>query len=264
MQHVYERISIIGVWLLVALAAPLTAQWRSASMAGSTPMPSVLDPQPRDYWIGFEAGVNINMHSGDFVTPVCDCFFADGDGKGVLAGVEGGVFLTKRLALALKVTYHDMRAEYSHKYFKPTTIMPDNIVVPLEYENKNDLRLAYVTVNPVIQVYPLKRLYIFAGPAVGIRAGHSYKYTKRLIDENYVFAANQTPVIDVNDDSGELPDMKSLRVDLRAGIGCNLVLGRQVWFSPEVSYNYAITTISNDDNWYANAIHIAGVLKVLF
>jgi hypothetical protein len=132
----------------------------------------------------------------------------------------------------------------------------------LEYRRELSVKLAYFTLSPMIELFPVGGLYVMAGPSVGVRVTSTQEYTKSLTDENYEFVPNDDVSIRVDKDSGDIPEAESLRLDLRAGIGYNLRLSKHVSFAPEVSYIYPLTNISTDDDWSASAIHLVGVLKI--
>ncbi|MDT8324138.1 MAG: hypothetical protein RRA94_08510 [Bacteroidota bacterium] len=245
--------------LLHAAATPAGAQFRSAMH--SAPPPSVLHPAPSNWWIGPMAGANLNTHSGDFTTDFCDCDFEDGSGAGLSVGLEVGHYLSSTFAVALKAVYSDLRADYSYQILEDAEVIDEGLVEDVLFERRNTVILGYFMLHPVLQLHPVNWLYLFAGPAVGVKTTATQEYTKVVTDERFAFELGDGDTRIVSRDTGELPRAESLRADLRIGIGANLRLSRSILFAPEASFGYPITTISDDDNWSAQAFHLIGILK---
>lgn len=258
----FPRFFSLAALLLVlcGTATPSVAQFRSGMQ--SAPPPSVLHPAPSRWWIGPQAGANLTTHSGDFVTDFCDCGFEDGAGTGLSLGFEVGHYLSNTFAVALKAVYSDLRGDYSYQLLEDAEVKDEGLVEDVLFERRNTVILGYFMIHPVLQLHPLNGLYLFAGPAVGVRTTATQEYTKVVVDERFEYELGDAESRIVSRDTGELPRAESLRADLRVGIGANLRIGRSVLFSPEASYGYPLTTISDDDNWSAEAIHLIGVFKI--
>lgn len=228
---------------------------------GSAPPPDVLHPAPSQWWIGPQIGVNLNTHEGEYFTDFCECAFKDGSGTGLTAGVEIGHMLAPWLGVALKLVYNDLQAQYEYPIRLPTTTEDDEII-DVNYMRELDVRLGYILLHPVVQIQPLPFIYLFAGPAIGIRTTAKHDYTLRINDPGVEFLYTGLDEHLVKEDSGEIPNAESFRADVRAGLGLNLGIGRGLRLAPEVSYGIPLTTIADDDDWKAAAIHITAVLKI--
>lgn len=235
--------------------------------AESAPMPDVLGPAPVIWDLGLQLGMNLNQHTGDFQTQICNCTFANGSGKGVLLGAELSHKFNDDVGFAFKFLYDDKRATYDRRTREETLVLVVDesgkfvsTQLPLDYNNIADVRFSYAVFNPVIEIFPLWGLYILAGPAVGIRLKSTYEYKKSFVDPGYYFIDNDQPENTI--ESADIPGSESIRIDIRAGLGYNLKLSRTAYFAPEVSFDYPISKISSDDNWFARALHVVGVLKI--
>lgn len=257
-MRILRFISHIMLPLLLFTASTAQAQFRSEVSA--SPPPSVLHPAPSLWWIGPQIGASINMHAGPFFTEFCQCSFEDGEGLGVGLGIELGHEFSPGLAIAVKLLYNDLRADYSY-IIRRETLLETGEVVELDHERSNNIEIAYFMLHPALQYHLFPGFYLFAGPAIGINAIAEQTYTLRITDDRYeiAFGGGDERVIDV--DSGEIEDKESLRVDVRAGLGFNIRLARSFLFAPEVSYGMPITTIASADEWKASALHIIGVFK---
>ncbi len=247
--------------LLVVLGSSEEAAAQFRSGMQSPPPPSVLHPAPSQWWIGPLAGANLNTHSGDFLTDYCQCSFEDGSGTGLSIGLEIGHFLSPSIAVALKLIYSDLRADYAYQLLEDAEVEGEGIVPDVLFERRNTVVIGYFMLHPVLQFHPVQGLYLFAGPAIGVNTAATQEYTKQVVDERFEFRLGDPDTRLVDKDSGDLPRAESLRADLRFGAGANIPLSRSIVFSPEVSYGYPLTTISDDDNWTAEAIHLIGVFK---
>jgi hypothetical protein len=249
-----------GILLAAGLVLSAPASHAQFSFQNAPP-PDVLHPAPSRWWIGPQLGVNLNTHGGDYFTDFCECSFKDGTGTGLTAGVEIGHMLSPWLGMALKLVYNDLQAQYSSPIRLPSKTVDDEIF-DVDYTRELDVRLGYLMLNPVIQVQPFPFLYLFAGPAIGIRTTAKQDYTLRISDPTVEFEYTRLDEKLITDDSGEIPNAESLRADLRAGLGLNFRIGRGLRLAPEVSYGIPLTTIADDDDWKASAIHLTAVLKI--
>ncbi|MFZ1729975.1 MAG: hypothetical protein WBQ23_01960 [Bacteroidota bacterium] len=247
------------VMLFLAVAPRVHAQFRSDMQAA--PPPGVLSPDPSQWWIGPQIGINVVSHTGDFVSDFCKCSFENGSGLGISAGLEFGHMLSSVFGIAAKVVYSDMSADFSYLITQPTILIPSGETVDADHERKTVVKLGYFMINPVLQLYPFPSFYVFAGPAFGVKTTGNRTYTLTIVDERYYFGIGDPDSRIIEIDSGEIPEAEGMRTDLRAGLGANIRLGRKFLFSPEVSYNMPLSNISSDDNWKAEAIHIMGVFK---
>ncbi len=258
------RGTVAAILLLLFFSLPTNralSQWSMQAM----PPPDVLNPTPSAWWWGPQIGVNLNTHEGEFFTKFCECSFKDGSGVGITAGVEVGHMLSPGLGIAVKLLYNDLQAQYSNRVIESTQVVdrddPSKYeFLDIEWERKNDVKLGYFMLHPVLQLYPMHWLYVFAGPAIGIKTTATQSYSK-IPDEQFEILVGDPNVRVVTEDSGPIPDAASTRADLRAGLGLNIRLGRSIRIAPEVSYGLPLTTISDDDDWKAQAIHATAVLK---
>jgi hypothetical protein len=252
-------VSAFVVCLYLVAVPGVQAQFRTEFQAA--PPPGVLSPDPSVWWIGPQLGINIVSHKGDFVSDFCQCSFENGSGIGVSAGFEFGHMLSPVFGIAAKVIYSNMSADYSYIINRLALLLPDDEWVLADFERKNEVRLGYFMINPVLQFHPVPAFYLFAGPAIGVKTAGNRTYTLTVVDERYFWGLGDPTTKIVEQDSREIPEVEGTRVDLRAGLGANIRFGRKFLFSPEVSYNMPLSKISSDDNWKAEAIHIIGVFK---
>ncbi len=250
------------ILLLLAVAVEYGhAQYRSG-FAPSAP-PSVLHPAPSRWWIGPQLGAGLNSQRGDFITDFCDCPFEDGSGVGFSAGVELGHFLSDKFAVALKAVHNDFRADYSYSVILPAYVVDEegnSELLDVEHIRSNTVVLSYLMLNPVLQFFPFGGLYVSVGPGLGINTTATQEYALEFSDEFLIFVGDPERRV-IERDSGELPDANGFRADLRVGAGYNIRLARSIVFAPEVSYVYPLTRIGEDDNWFAESIHLIGVFK---
>ena len=260
MRPIFDLRSI--VFALVLLAIPLGRA--CAQFAAAPPlMPDVLNPTPKYWYIAPLLGVNSNMHNGDFLPAYCDqCKFADGTGTALMVGLQLEHLPTPDYGFAVKLLYDDKSAIYTQAMPSVQRLATDLSTVTVAVERTMDAKLAYLVINPVFEIFPLKHLYIFAGPGIGIPMTNEYSVKERMLDPNFAYVESGSNEVQLGQTEWtEIPGLKSPRIDIRAGIGYNLKLSRSVILAPELSYEYAITTISDDDNWKASAMHGVVVLK---
>ncbi len=261
-----KSLLLFSVTIMIALTA-LTVDYAEAQFHAPAPAPplppDVLGPAPRVWWFGPLIGVNLVEHSGDYTTGFCDCTFSDGSGTGFTIGAELGHMFNPQWGFAVKLFYDDMQAQYSNQVIEMATVKNESEKVQANFERNLDMRLSYFVLNPMLHFYPFGGLYLMAGPGIGFASTSTIEYTKTILDDQFIYDRNLKETAVIDRDSGDIPDVNSLRLDIRAGIGYALRLGRNITFAPEVTYNFPLTTISSsNDDWKASAINITGVLRI--
>ncbi|MAT39207.1 MAG: hypothetical protein CL946_06355 [Ectothiorhodospiraceae bacterium] len=253
--------------LLFVLNGQSAAQVFHAEPKQPAPPPAVLFPEPTYWFLGIIAGVNINQHEGDFITRSCERRFFEASGTGIHVGLQLEHMLEPYLGVAVKVLYNSFDADGVTFAPKVPTKVVDEATgteseLPLDLEYTSNVTLGYVTVNPVLELFPIGGLYLFGGPAVGLRVTSTYDCFARIVEPGFVFVSTGTETAENEQGVIDVPSAEGIRLDVRGGIGCNLRLGKKVTFAPEVSYIFPLTLISDDDDWKANAISAVAVLKI--
>jgi len=270
-QIVFFLIFFFSVW-----ATPLQAQFYT--MANFPMPPDVLSPQPKQWWIGPQLGVNINAHNGGFITDYCNCEFKNGKGNGLTLGVEFGKKPEPWFAYGVRILYSAYQAKFNNFITELSMVLEvdengNPVGGPIEenvlFERTNEVKLSYLIVNPMVQLYPLGGLYIMAGPGLGFTMKKDATYTKTIVPEGYTFYTAGNPdsptSFVVEEDSGNIRDTKTMRLDLRIGLGYNVRLGEDVDLAPEIAYDLPLTEISSAfPGWNVNSIHLSAILKIFF
>ncbi len=236
---------------------------RSAAFPQPPPRPDVLGPSPIIWRLGIDLGLNMNSLKGSYSTPACDCIFENGSGKGALWGAELSRMFSENWGVALKLLVDDMRGTVTKDSTKQYVVwdqQTDQITSALiSHERTLDTRLTYLVLNPMLQLYPFGGLYLMAGPAVGIRVIATTEMREKILDDRYTFVNGLSE--NTIEPATDIPSSEAIRLDLRAGIGYNLKLGRTVIFAPEVSFAYPLSNISSRSDWLVSTFRIVGVLK---
>ncbi len=230
--------------------------------------PDVLHPDPSRWWIGPQIGVNLNTHPGTF-RPYCDeCSFSDGSGAGVLLGLQLEHAVAPAVHVTAKLLYDNKSADYTA--LTPQRLSDVKVVETGEYvqeyvnyERSSSVVLSYLMLHLAAQVYPFGGFYVFAGPAVGIPLDATYNVREKIMDPGYVYPRTDLTEEDIEPVTNldRVTTLESPRLDLRAGIGYDLPIGRSVLLSPEVSYGLPLTDIASFSGWKAETIHLVVVLK---
>ncbi|MDH7514967.1 MAG: hypothetical protein QHI48_03700 [Bacteroidota bacterium] len=244
---------------IFAFSLTLRAQY-AFSLA---PPPDVLSPEPRPWMLGVIVGADMNRHRGDFLPECEECSFHDGSGTGILAGLQVERILPPSLGVALRVLYDDYRASYTETLTGQRRQVSDGTFATIDVERTMDVELPYLTVNPSVELFMFRNLYLFAGPAVGFPLRSRYRVVERLLDESFVYyETNTNEKVIGREVWTAVPDETALRFDIRAGIGFNVKVGRSVILAPQAMYAYPLTTISSSDkDWKSESFSAALVLK---
>jgi hypothetical protein len=253
--------------LMLGAAMPAMAQWRESF--APEPMPDVLTPEPRRWFFGLFGGLNLNEHPGTFKPDSCaECIFSDGSGKGAFFGLQIEYKPRPFIGLSVKAAFDDKRADYSRPLpgrkrvvIDATTGQTDSNVV-LDFERTSTVYLSYFMINPMVELFPVKNLYVMGGVAFGFPIRKNYQIKERVLDPNFTFRETGTNELTVRDAAtAEVLDVKS-RIDARVGAGYNIPLSPMVSLSPEVIYEFPLSTITSAAGWEAKSLHLLAVLKL--
>ena len=257
----------IGIVLLLSAVPALQSQW--LSQAAPEPLPDVLSPEPRRFFLGFFAGVNVNEHPGTFKPDQCDeCIFSDGSGKGAFLGAQIEYHFLPYAGVALKLALDDKRADYTTPLpgrkrilIDPNTNLADSNSI-LDFERTSSVFLSYITINPMVMLIPLRNVYLMGGIALGVPVKKNYSVKERPLDPNLTyFSSGTSEVVLADEASSEVPDVKT-RLDARVGAGYNIRLSPVVLLAPEVIYDIPLSTIAAEPTWKAQTLHLLAVLKI--
>lgn len=220
MKLLFDR--LLPILLITCFGATaLQAQYRETAELPASPPPSVLFPEPTYWYLGFFAGSDINRHSGDFYTVLCNRVFNDAKGNGVTLGAQLEHVLSPSFRWALRVGYNDFSAKASTFVPNVPTLFNDNHVENVDHTYQGDIKLGYISVSPMIEYTPFGGLYLVAGPSVGFLLKGTYQ-CQDVVPDSLAFDLNQSTTR--GEDYIDIPGALKIRADIRVGIGYNLRL----------------------------------------
>lgn len=195
--------------------------------------------------VGFYGGMNFNMNKFKYEMKNIDrteVFTAPN------FGLIGSYCLSDYFTFSLRVGYNSMR----EKVFIKNMSLYDFQGNRINAKEYSDYHLSFLEITPIVEInniLPLKNLYFSAGIEFGIPLEKNY-------DMIYSY--------DVADISQKNMNFEIDKVNMRfaavLGLGYHWEISNKITISPEISYRYAFTDISNEffnDVWRLNQFRIS-------
>jgi len=201
-------------------------------------------PQPK-WWFGGSATANINQYNG--TTQILTDSMSTPNPFHRGSGVEPSV--------ALGIEYRPNRwwGWMLYTGFDERGGKWNDQVMPCGQPGHLSTTLSYITIEPSLRYAPMGgRLYLFAGPRVGLNIDKSFEYS---IDDKI-------------DTSGEFSKINSTVVSAQVGIGYDFHLSKetdptQVDLSPFVSFHpYFGQEPRSVENWAVTTVRAGLILKI--
>ncbi|MCB2204374.1 PorT family protein [bacterium] len=216
---------------------------------------------PGSVAIGIVGGGNYNLGvSGPRAD--CNCEYDNGDGAGYHAGLQLDFFINRYLGLRLEGLFQDHSTEYITNR-NAEMIAIDGSTVPVEFEQRSDVALQYITTSfSALWFTGAGGLYFIAGASAGFYTTGTLTEEIYLKTEGYTFPSSGTNKMVYKD--GALEDFgdPGLRAAILLGIGFDLPLGRSAALAPELQANIPVTSVTDGNaDWRINVIRASVALR---
>ena len=248
-------------------AQPLQPPANNAVAVRPFPLPfdRILNPDARGILVGPYAGINFNMHSGEFVLTengiVC-CTFNEGSGIGPVFGAKAMIPLTDQLSLSPRLAYESRKGDFETASDPVPIFGQNNQVENVIFTDRLEANLATFNID-LLGTYTLADfgLYVALGPSAGIVMGKDFTKTEEITTPSGVEFQNGTGT-EQELFSGELDIVNTLQFELRGGLGATIEISDAIFLNPELLYGFPFTKISKEDDWKTSPIQFT--LGILF
>ncbi|MBR9978993.1 MAG: outer membrane beta-barrel protein [Bacteroidetes bacterium] len=192
--------------------------------------------------IGFSAGPNLNF-GGSGPAVACDCEFDGGYGIGYHAGIHADIYVNRFIGLRLQGLYED----HSSTYVKSISInaySENGAPAAVDAERRAEVDLQYISSSFMLLWFTgMEGLYFLAGASAGFFVDGNLSDEEFIVTPGYVYPGTGSNRQIFGNEALDAQQDPSLRAGLVVGAGYALVLSRGVALTPELQFDYPLTTV---------------------
>ncbi len=226
----------------------------AAGGPGETPKPeeNVLRPNPLHLLIGPALGGGLNLHFGDFITQ-CDCSYSNGSGLGYVGGLFVEYPTGGEWSFRGELMWQEFGADFSQTKSR-VEYASNGEFVTLDFDQKAEVRLQYLQLNLLAKWSTgFDRLYFTGGFGFGSLVSNQLVETESIATPGWVYVTNGTDLQKYLD--GPVGSERGYRAGIILGIGYDFWLTPDFRLSPEMAWNFPVTTIrTTDSDWRASSL----------
>jgi outer membrane protein OmpA-like peptidoglycan-associated protein len=237
-----------------AAGAPLFAAIALAAAA-----PAVAQSTAGDLRVGLYGFGAVLRHEADFRTlpgvTCCGPGFGSGSGAGYGVGFLLQSPILSQIAVQLRAGYSFIGGELTRSEHIGNALAGEATVVDAYSEHRIAPRLGMLSVEPRLSIRPFDLpLAIDVGYELGWVAQREYEQQETLTAPGDATFLDGTRVR--NRRSGEIPEASPLYMAATGGLSYDIMIGRRLVVSPEISYRQQLNDVLADSAWKANALRV--------
>jgi hypothetical protein len=225
-------------------------------------------------FVGLFAGLGKHAQQGTF-SASCGCTFESGDGNGLLAGAFFELPIDYEWAIGLAAGYDGKHTATKVDRNEEAIVQDQNGNTDkaiLEVDRTSSIKTNYLLIAPYAQ-YQFFRMgpFVQAGPAIDVLIGSTYEQNRELVQTkatiNGQLATNlrfqNGTTTEPIDTQQEIPGVAGLRLGLLISAGYNIQVSERSVFSPLLTYDFPLTTISttNANGWKIGSLYASAEIK---
>lgn len=206
--------------------------------------------------IGGFAFASSNMHSANFQTLPglfgCSPGYKSGSGFGFSIGGIYQIPINSTLSLQMRGAFSSLGSTLS---------IDDNIgnsrvnneAVPTIAKHTFESSISTIEIQPMLYFQPLNNpLNISFGLNTGFLVGASYSQKEEIQTPSTALFENGLRQRNVS--SGTISNTTALQLGALVGAGYDVLVGRNIFVTPEVQYGLQLTNLVSDVSWKANSL----------
>ncbi|MES2764514.1 MAG: OmpA family protein [Bacteroidota bacterium] len=217
--------------------------------------------------LGVYGGYNHNIHTADFQTlpgfGTCSPGYKEGGGKGYFGGIMADYAISDLIGIEARLGYIMLDGELTRRGLigNIQDVKNPDAVTEIFTDHVLKATLPAIVFEPMLNIRPVPRLSIRAGGSFASLLKSTFEYNEAIAEpDNLVFLNGEATR---NQQSGEIPEKKSLMMGVTAGAGYDFPVGKSIFVMPEARYTLYFTDISSV-NWKVSSFQIGAALKYAF
>jgi outer membrane protein OmpA-like peptidoglycan-associated protein len=213
-----------------------------------------------------KGGLTYNIYSTNFQSfqGAVDCgLFTTGSGSGWHLGVGFEKSLSENIQVGLDALYFTRGGKLSVNNNFKSRDLTTNEIVNVTTENYIETKLSYFEFMPELRYVLFKNLIngpfrLLGGLRIAIPVTKSYEQKERIVSpDNAVFInAGGVKTQERNIASGDIQTLKSAQLGLTAGIENMLKIGKNSYFTQQISFDYNLGNVTSDTEWQLYALNL--------
>lgn len=266
MKSILPRAIIFSLIFLCIALQISTAQVNYTTLFSELPGGDVLRPEggKSPWFIGIDGGITYSSFNGGpliligFTNPYNTLPSAQrfitldkGNGLGFLFGAAVDVPLSKNIGIIGKLSYNTRSGKFTANQQFPlvTLLPPDTTLITISQDLSWQFR--YISFDILLRVQLMdKSLYLLVGPSFNSLSSNSAKLDERIVSPNAFYTQTNGSLTSFTSLSAEqeIKGLKSMRIELKAGLGWWVQINEKLFLTPEVLIGFPISKIA--DNVY--------------
>lgn len=203
-------------------------------------------------YLQFDLGFNLTFLNGntDARLPLAHegatTFFQSGSGLGPLIGATIGYHFSPRFALSFRADYDSRHVAKSGTLRDTCTVTDEfnNVIFngPIDWSKSFAVTADYLSLSLLANLR-FDRLYIFAGPNIGIPLGFEVSETDQIVDANSAcyFFSGTADTVKVVSGTTSGTDFSTQRFSLKIGAGYLIPLTSKLSLVPQLAYDLQLS-----------------------
>jgi hypothetical protein len=228
---------------------------------GDVLRPDRSGPSEFRWYLGIDAGPNYSsFYNGPLLLSVPDPYYSNvflspeidkGNGIGFNIAAVIDLGFTKTFGLIGKIQYNSRAGKFNQTWTADVLDVMNNNTVTATWNDDVNWTFSYIGFDLLARIqFSPDSWYMVVGPSFNSLSANTAKVTQTILSpanffyvEETVFGpsiANQYRVANV---SAKISNVKSSRIDLKAGVGTWIPLGKKVSLTPELTFGYPLTEL---------------------
>jgi outer membrane protein OmpA-like peptidoglycan-associated protein len=213
-----------------------------------------------------KGGLTYNMYSANFQSfqGAVDCgLFTSGSGSGYHIGLGFEKALGEFIQVGLDALYYTRGGKLSVNNTFKSRDLTTNEIVNVTTENFIETKLSYIEFMPELRYVLFKNLIkgpfrLLGGIRILVPVTKSYDQKERIVSpDNAVFInAGNIKTQQRNIASGDIQTLKSAQLGLTAGFENMLKIGKNSYFTQQISFDYNLGNVTSDTEWKLYALNL--------
>lgn len=206
--------------------------------------------------IGGFAFASSNMHSADFQTLPgtfgCSPGYTSGSGFGFSIGGIYQIPINSSLSLQMRGAFSSLGSTLTREENIGNSRV-NNEAIPTITKHTLESSLSAIEIQPMLYFQPLNNpLNISFGLNTGLLVSASYSQKEEIQTPSTALYENNLRQRNVS--SGSISNTSALQLGALVGAGYDVLVGRNIFVTPEIQYGLQLTNLVSDVSWKANSL----------
>lgn len=206
--------------------------------------------------VGGFAFASSNMHSADFQTLPgtfgCSPGYTSGSGFGFSIGGIYQTPINSSFSLQIRGAFSSLGSTLTREENIGNSRVNNEAVATIS-KHSLESSISSIEIQPMLYFQPLNNpLNVSFGLNTGLLVGATYSQKEEIQSPSNALYENNLRQRNVS--SGSISNTSALQLGALVGAGYDVLVGRNIFVTPEIQYGLQLTNLVSDINWKANSL----------